>query len=231
MKPEFWQRLLDYRRENVFNPWTDGDPWDIGMDDSHGRRQRLARHLQCDAKYLLIGEAPGYRGCHFSGVPFTCEKQICDGIVPRVCQANEVLSGCAVRAQQQLDRRRLTRRELPWSEGSATVIWSTLHELRIAEQTVMWNSFPWHPHNPDPLGVTLSNRTPTPREIVEGAPILALVLEQFPDACKIAVGRIAARTLESLGIKGFATVRHPSMGGARQFKEQLRELVAPAVAA
>jgi uracil-DNA glycosylase len=227
MTPQFWTRLTEHRSENVFNPWSDSDPLDLPFATAAERRGRLESHFHVDAKYLLIGEAPGYRGCHFSGIPFTCEKQLFEGIVPRVGPPAQVLSGCAVRAAQQLERRRITTRELPWSEGSATVIWSTLHELGIAERTVMFNAFPWHPHLPDN---PLSNRTPTPREVVEGAPILAMVLEQFRGAQVIAVGQIALRTLGSLGITAIP-VRHPSMGGARQFKAQLRELVVQAVAA
>lgn len=210
MKSEFWTRLIEHRSENVFNPWNDRDPLDVTLDGALGRQIRLMQHFDRDAKYLLIGEAPGYRGCHFSGIPFTCEKQLCDGLVP----------GLPAHA-------RFTTRDLPWSEGSATVIWSTLHEFGIAETTVMFNAFAWHPHLP---GNPMSNRTPTPREVHDGAPILAMVIEQFRGADVIAVGQIAFRMLQALGI-GCTLVRHPSMGGARQFKEQLREIVAPRVAA
>ena len=210
MKADFWANLQNFHATDVFNPWNYQDPLDISADGARDRRGRLEQHFDRDAKYLLIGEAPGYRGCHFSGIPFTCEKQLYDGIV----------SGLPAHA-------RFTKRDLPWSEGSATVIWSTLHELGIAETTVMWNAYPWHPHLPEN---PLSNRTPTPREVLDGASILAMVLEQFHSAAVIAVGQIALRTLESLGV-GATPVRHPSMGGARQFKEQLRELVAPRVAA
>jgi uracil-DNA glycosylase len=210
MKPAFWSALQNYHGADVFNCWNYSDPLDVSPDGARDRRGRLESHFDRDAKYLLIGEAPGYRGCHFSGIPFTCEKQLCDGLVP----------GLPAHA-------RFTTRDLPWSEGSATVIWSTLHELGIAEQTAMWNAFPWHPHvTDDPL----SNRTPTPREVHDGAPILAMVIEQFRGADVIAVGQIAFRMLQALGI-GCTLVRHPSMGGARQFKDQLREIVVPKVAA
>jgi uracil-DNA glycosylase len=211
MNISFWSRLTEHRSESIFNCWAEDDPLDSTVcGGALERLERLDQHLDRDARYLLIGEAPGYHGCHFSGIPFTCEKQLCDGIVPGLPTYG-----------------RFTTRELPWSEGSATVIWATLHELGIAEHTVMWNSFPYHPHLP---GELLSNRTPTPREILDGAVILAIVLAQFPAARKIAVGQIALRTLESLGIAA-TPVRHPSMGGARQFKEQMREMVRPAAAA
>ena len=205
MTPQFWARLIEFNSAGVFNPWRDMDPLDATLDAAKVRQARLAAHLcNIDAKYLLIGEAPGYRGCHFSGIPFTCEKQLCDGIVPR-------LPGHS----------RFTTRDLPWSEGSATVIWSTLYELGIAEQTVLWNAFAFHPHV---IGNPLSNRTPTPRELVANADILAMVVQGFPNAKRIAVGKAALRTLSSLGLDA-REVRHPSMGGSRQFKDQMREMV------
>jgi uracil-DNA glycosylase len=42
------------------------------------RRARLAAYLErrADARYLLVGEAAGYRGARVSGVPFTSERQL-----------------------------------------------------------------------------------------------------------------------------------------------------------
>lgn len=42
------------------------------------RRERLAAYLEAraDAAWLLVGEAPGYRGARVSGLPFTSERQL-----------------------------------------------------------------------------------------------------------------------------------------------------------
>jgi uracil-DNA glycosylase len=42
------------------------------------RRRRLAEYLcaRISARYLLVGEAAGYRGARVSGVPFTSERQL-----------------------------------------------------------------------------------------------------------------------------------------------------------
>lgn len=42
------------------------------------RRDRLAAYLDAHAgaSYLLVGEAPGFRGARISGVPFTSERQL-----------------------------------------------------------------------------------------------------------------------------------------------------------
>jgi uracil-DNA glycosylase len=45
--------------------------------DSELRRERLAGYLERrkSARYLLVGEAAGYRGARVSGLPFTSERQ------------------------------------------------------------------------------------------------------------------------------------------------------------
>src|SRR4029453_15119206 len=45
--------------------------------DSELRRERLAGYLERrkSARYLLVGEAAGYRGARVSGLPFTSEPQ------------------------------------------------------------------------------------------------------------------------------------------------------------
>jgi uracil-DNA glycosylase len=42
------------------------------------RRERLTAYLErcVDARYLLVGEAAGYRGARISGIPFTSERQL-----------------------------------------------------------------------------------------------------------------------------------------------------------
>jgi uracil-DNA glycosylase len=42
------------------------------------RRERLAAYLEsrAEAPWLLVGEAPGYRGARISGIPFTSERQL-----------------------------------------------------------------------------------------------------------------------------------------------------------
>src|SRR5690242_7805436 len=128
------EALRSFRAHNVFNPWADVDPLDLPGGPAM-RCERLRKHFDVTPSFLLIGEAPGYKGCHFAGVPFTDEAMICAGIVPR-------LGKCG----------RVTRRKEPWAESSATVVWDALREAGITECVVMWNAFPFHPHKPgEPL--------------------------------------------------------------------------------
>lgn len=199
----FFRLLLAECGEHVFNPWTQRDEAnDDRLNGPAARLERLRAHLRIPARRILIGEASGYQGCHISGIPFTSERVILAGEVPRV----------------RAEAARLSLRHIPWSEPSATTVWGTLHTLGIAETTVLWNAFPWHPHEP---GQPQSNRTPTRAERAEGMTALAALLEAFPQAELFAVGRHAQLALGQLGRKA-TPLRHPSMGGARLFGDGLR---------
>jgi uracil-DNA glycosylase len=187
----------------TFNPWVQIDTsTDRAGDAPAARLARLRAHLDCEARLLLIGEAAGYQGCHVSGVAFTSERLILEGRIPRVSAAE-----------------RLTTRPRPWSEPSATTVWGALHEHGLAETTVLWNCFPWHPHRP---GEPQSNRTPTRAECALGRPVLEALCGAFPAARVVAVGRAAQAALAALGREA-PSLRHPSMGGAMAFRAGLAE--------
>lgn len=188
----------------MFNPWRHADPLDIPRRAAADRVARLRAHFDCAPALVLVGEAPGYQGCHFSGIPFTNEKLILEGAIPRV------------RADA-----RLTTRPRPWCEPSATIVWRTLRTLGLAERTILWNTFAWHPHRP---GERLSNRTPTRTEIDAGLTVLRAVLDHFAGVRVVPVGQVAGRTLGALGIAAEPAVRHPSMGGATEFARGLAQI-------
>ena len=59
--------------------------------ESSLRRARLAAYLESrlEARYLLVGEAAGYRGARLSGIPFTSERQL-TGVGPAEASATIV---------------------------------------------------------------------------------------------------------------------------------------------
>jgi len=202
----FFRLLLQSPSPNSFNPWIDFDPTtDLDPTAPAERLARLLAHLDCNARWILIGEAPGYQGCKVSGIPFTSERLMLEGLIPRI----------------DLKERRLSTRERPWSEPSATIVWGTLHALGIADQTILWNAYPWHPRK---RGNPHSNRTPKPAERETGRPVLVTLLKAFPNAQLFALGRQAEHTLADMAI--IATpLRHPAMGGATSFRNGLRQAV------
>lgn len=95
------------------------------------------------------------------------------------------------------------------AEISATIVHRTLAALGIADDVLLWNLVPTHPHRP---GVPFSNRRPTAAEIAAGLPFVERVAE---GRRVFAVGRLAQQAL------GAPYVRHPSHGGAAEFRATL----------
>jgi uracil-DNA glycosylase len=202
-------RLIDALRgeapPSVFHLYRDRDP---GLDLPDGPARRLANlraylRAHAGARFALIGEAAGYDGCRFSGIPFTGEEQLV---------GESPLSWTSGRRVARSSASGPPRRE-----RSAAIVWPA---LRDRADCVLWNTLPWHPHRP---GEPLSNRSPTREEAAAGAPHLARFLELFPGAEPVAVGRVAEAALERLGVRA-RYLRHPSMGGKRAFLEGLARL-------
>jgi uracil-DNA glycosylase len=95
------------------------------------------------------------------------------------------------------------------AEATATIVRRTLAELGLEEETLCWNVVPTHPHLP---GRPETNRPPTRAEIEHARPFLE---ELARGRRAIAVGRVAEAIL------GEPYVRHPSRGGAADFRAGL----------
>ena len=92
------------------------------------------------------------------------------------------------------------------AEASATIVHRVLAELGLEESVLLWNVVPTHP------GTPRSNRPPKTSEIAAGLPF---ALELARGRRVIAVGRLAETVLDA------PYVRHPSHGGAADFREGL----------
>lgn len=209
MKPSLARQLVETLPTGLpglFNPWRDRCLYDSPDNSPVQKFERLECHLNCHPEFILIGEAPGYQGCRYSGIAFTSERLLLEGSIPRInCPGN-----------------RLSTRERPFSEPSATIVWNALTELGISKHTILWNALQLHPFKP---GQPWSNRTPSDAELALGEPALRLLLSAFPKAKLVAVGQKASFLLGNLGIEPAATVRHPANGGATKFKAGMAELI------
>jgi len=72
-----FELLTAYHDPGSFNQYRDVHP---ELDLPRGavvRRHNLRCYLEAfaGARFVLVGEAAGYAGCRFSGIPFTCEAQ------------------------------------------------------------------------------------------------------------------------------------------------------------
>lgn len=203
------QQLVDAVPANLpglFNPWLDAGPDDTHLNGKEARIGRLAAHLACDPEFICVGEAAGWIGMKRAAIAFTSERLLLEGAIPRV----------------PAPAGRLTTRKLPYSEPSATIVWKTLKSLGVAERTILWNALPLHPFRP---GEPESNRTPTDAELMQGAPAMRLLVEAFPKARVVAIGRKSELLLGQMGIATAGQVRHPANGGATAFAQGLHQLV------
>ncbi len=99
------------------------------------------------------------------------------------------------------------------AEASATIVHRVLDELGLSEHVLLWNVVPTHPHRP---GEPDSNRRPRTAEIEASRPFLELLAAGRQ---VVPVGRVAEAALGTSGI------RHPSHGGAHEFRAGLAALV------
>jgi hypothetical protein len=223
----------------VFNPWWEVDEEnDIARAAPIIRRQQLRAYLQerlGSAKVAVVGEALGYRGGHFSGIPMTSERMLLGRKQDLVAALYDRRNLHAKRngghrpPLQIISRIKPRRTSKPnkcrdgFSEPTATIVWGTLLRLGLLPtEFVLWNAFPWHSF--DPRRGTLSNRTPNNSERAAGLPVLKGFLALFPCDQVIALGKIAGAQLEQLGVNAHC-IRHPASGGAKLFRQQIAKIV------
>lgn len=178
--------------------------YDVSSEEGRLRRENLTRYLSLVGEHadtLLVAEAPGWRGMTNTGIPFTSMRELGpEYLVPPAPTA-------------------------PW-EASSRVVQAALADWH-GPLPLAWAIFPHHPFAaPD----RLTNRTPRPSEVRDGAPVALALLSALgerrggPGAVRVvAVGRKAQGALALAGIDAVA-VRHPAQGGAAQFTEQVLAL-------
>lgn len=157
------------------------------------------RHLKNNSiDVMLVGEAPGYRGCALTGIPFTDEIQL------KHPENAYALGDWTYSANVGLT-----------SERSASAVWPALREYHIIP--LMWNAFPFHPYQE---GKKASNRTPTQSELKEGLWYLDALKSIFAikDSQIFALGKKAK---EMLGLTSDSHyIRHPANDFKREFRPQ-----------
>jgi uracil-DNA glycosylase len=206
----------------VFNPWWQVDTQnDIGRNAPVIRRKHLRAYLHKrlgNVKLAVIGEALGYRGGHFSGIPMTSERILLGKKKDVGIKPEQVFSG--VRARRTSKLRKCSD---GFSEPTATIVWSELLRLGLKpEQFVLWNAFPWHSF--DSRRGMLSNRMPTKRERSAELSVLEAFLDLFPCNEIVALGNVATAQLKELNVETHQ-VRHPASSGAKLFRQQIEKTI------
>lgn len=179
------------------------------------------RHRQVTARIILVAEAPGYQGARFSGIAMTSERLLSG--------ARDFVAERDILGQERLFRRtshdnacrNQPERLLGFVEPTATIVWEEIMGANRANEVVLWNTFPFHPHRD---GNPLSNRKPSNEEIAVHAEILGELRTLFNAECRtVAVGNLARDHLQLLGVEAHH-IRHPANGGAPEFRQGFRQL-------
>jgi hypothetical protein len=201
----FVSSLAKVRLPHVFNPYADRCEVHDRADAARLRRKNLELFLEAALEMrveeIWIARDLGYRGGRRTGVPLTDEVHL-EGV-------GRLLGGISLR--------RATRGPIV-AERTAAVVWKVLD--RIDQPVVLWNVFPFHPHERnDPF----SNRSHTSTEREQTLPLLKILLKMFEPERLVAIGRDAQLALKDLGIP-VTMVRHPSYGGQAEFMSGLYDL-------
>ena len=168
------------------------------------RRENLKRYLSkmLDIKpsVLILGEAPGYKGCGVTGIAFSSEKVIAENVF-FINQGYKCVNN-----YPKLE-----------SEISATIVWNEL--ANYSNKPLIWNIFPFHPHSG---ANNKTNRTPNKKELEVGLKYLNEILKIFSIKKIIALGRKPESKIKELGYD-YAYIRHPANGGKNKFVEGIRK--------
>lgn len=237
MTEEFNKKIEDFigtlknfdmdKMDNVFNPWKDYDK-NHDFDESSPQKRccNLCKYLKKreDAKYILIAEAPGYQGCHFSGIPMTSERLILQ---------DKYGLGKSGLNLQRTSKTNLTNvpkivQDFGFCEPTATIVWNQIvDKIGIdSKDFVLWNAFPFHPYKYE--NNMLTNRKPKKKEILDTKIILSLFLELFDKKQRIiCIGNVSKNTLGNILKVDFKLdkVRHPANGGANDFRNEIQNLI------
>ncbi len=145
---------------------------------------------------LLVGEALGFKGGRFTGIPFSCGDVFTRFNHPLLAELKSKLILTGVE-----------------SENTATMVWEYLSEKQ--QTPLFWNAFPFHPYQ---VRRPKTNRAPTTKEIEQGSRYLKQLADIFQPPLIAGIGRkgqLAAQ--KAFPNQSIQRIRHPSFGGKQEF--------------
>jgi len=182
--------------DTVSNPYQD-------VNKAKNLEAYLRTAVEQKIKCLFVGEAPGYRGCNQTGIPFTSYEQLKEGVHPFI---DSFVNNITVTNPGT-------------TETTAKIFWQGLVENNKFN-AVAWNTFPFHPH----VNNGTKNRAPTSEEVQEGLVYLLLMIDIIKPSTIISVGGYADSLLRERDIEHFH-VRHPSNDCKKAFPAQLKAVI------
>jgi len=208
----FVTSLADIRLPSVFNPYLENCKIHDRADAAARRRKNLESFLsavlESNVRTIWVARDLGYRGGRRTGVPLTDEVHL-DSVTT-------LFGGVPLQ--------RATKGPIV-AERTAAVVWQVIASIR--EPVMLWNVFPFHPHEPaDPF----SNRCHTRDERAKTLPLLQALIKMIEPKRVVAIGRDAQAALADIDAR-VVGVRHPSYGGQSEFIAGIQEMYGVCVAA
>lgn len=195
----FVAALAAIELDNVFNPYVHTCPVHDRKDAPTMRRRNLRSLLAAAASLgidtLWMGRDLGYRGGRRTGLALTDERHlpVMQQVYPG-CAPSRSTVGPAV------------------AERTAAEIWSAL--MRIDKPPLLWNVFPFHPHD---VSTPFTNRKFTSRELKAVDEVNDTLIRWLRIRRVISIGQDAASYASKFGVEVHC-VRHPSYGGVTDFR-------------
>lgn len=201
----FVKALASLSLEDVFNPYADTCPVHDRNDAASYRRTNLRTYLSAvesiGVDTIWMGRDLGYRGGRRTGLALTDEFHL--------TEMAKVYPGCA--------SRQATRGPVI-AERTAAEIWGVLK--MIEKPPLLWNVFPFHPHE---TGNPLTNRRFKAKELALVNELNNALIKWLKVRRIVAIGQDAASYATAFGVE-VLTVRHPSYGGVKDFRNGMRQI-------
>ena len=206
----FVAALAEIQLHGVFNPYRDQcDVHDLSNAPAL-RRKNLRGYLgaveELGTDTIWMGRDLGYRGGRRTGLALTDEARLSifthhyPGSSPSKATKGPVVS-----------------------ERTAAEIWAVLS--RLEQPPLLWNVFPFHPHEPnDPM----TNRRFAARELAEVTDLNRTLIKWLGIKRIICIGQDATAYAATFGIE-VDCVRHPSYGGVTDFRNGMQRIYGKAL--
>jgi len=201
----FVQQMAGIELPDVFNPYAHVCDIHDKADAPAARRRNLrlllkaAKELEVDT--IWMGRDLGYRGGRRTGLALTDERHL--PMMRQIYPGSESVK--ATRGPEIAER-------------TAAEIWAVL--CLLDKPPLLWNVFPFHPHEP---GAPFTNRRFSTRELRCVDELNAALICWLGVRRIVSIGQDAALYAEKFGVE-VVCVRHPSYGGVTDFRRGIGQL-------
>jgi len=202
---KFVAALSEIHLDNVFNPYSDHCPVHDLATGPSVRRNNLRSYLTAvetlGTDTIWMGRDLGYRGGRRTGLALTDEGHLGN----LAASYPGTLPARATRGPAVIER-------------TASEIWAALDQIK--RPPLLWNVFPFHPHEFDK---PFTNRRFKTSELAQVNELNHQLIRWQGIRRIVCIGRDAAEYATGFGVE-VECIRHPSYGGIKDFRAGLVRL-------